>query len=139
MTKLSTLNLTQNINTAAVTFVNADVAATLKTLLTAGADDEIVKCLQFTSDDSTARVVDVLLNIGGTDYLLGSVNVPINSGTNGTVSAVDAFATLMPGLPVDALGKRVLPLKAGTIVKLRNQTQMTAAKTLTATIISEKF
>lgn len=140
MTKSATLNLTQNLNIAVVTFTNADAAATLKTLLTASADDEVVKAIQIVSDDTSARVIDLLISIGGVDTLLCAVNVPLSSGSNGTIIAVDALAaSLQPGLPLDALSKRVLPLKGGTLLKVRNQTQPTAAKTITITAITEKF
>lgn len=140
MSKSQTLNLTQNINLGAVQFTNADAAATLKTLLTAGADDEIVKGIQIVSDDTSARVLDFLVTINGVDVPLCSVSVAASSGTNGTAAAVDALAAaLQPGLPLDALGKRVLPLKALANVKVRNQAQNTAGKTISVTAISEKF
>ena len=63
---------------------------------------------------------------------LGSVNVPTLSGTSGTAAAVDLLSgTLMPGLPYDANGKRVLPLPAGAILKVASQATVTAAKTIT--------
>lgn len=140
MTKSTTLNLTQNLNNSFATFVNADVALTSKALLVAGANDETVKGIQITSDDTVARVIDILINNGAADFLLCSVNVPATSGTNGTTTAVDALsAALQPGLPLDSLGRRVLPLKGTYTLKVRNQTQQTAGKTITVTAISEVF
>lgn len=140
MAKSTSLPFTQDINNGFAAFTNADAALTAKTLFTADADDEVVKCIQIASDDTSARVVDLLINNGSTDYLLGSVSVPAASGTNGTTAAVDALAAgLFPGLPMDAVGKRVLPLKGGYALKVRNQAQITAAKTLTVTTISEKY
>ncbi|MDB5966700.1 MAG: hypothetical protein JWQ72_3200 [Polaromonas sp.] len=140
MTKAAILNLTQNIGLAAVQFTNADAALTAKQLLVAGVDDEVVKAIQIVSDDPAARVVDLLLTVGVVDVPLCSVNVPANSGANGVTAAVDALAAaLHAGLPLDALGKRVLPLKGLTVLKVRNQTQVAAAKTLSITAITEKF
>ncbi len=140
MPKSTSLNLTQTLQQGGVTFTNADAASTLKALLTAGTDDEVVKAVQIVSDDTSARVVDLLLNTGGSDLLLCSVNVPAGSGTNGTTPAVDALAAaLQPGLPMDALGKRVLPLKGGAILRVRNQAQVTAARTITVQAFSERF
>lgn len=138
--KSGTLNLTQNLGLAAAQFTNADVAASLKQLVLAGADDEVVKAIQIVSDDPAARVIDLLVNTGAVDVPLCSINVPASSGTNGLTAAVDALASaLQPGLPLDALGKRVLPLKGGMVLKVRNQTQVAAGKTVSITAISEKF
>lgn len=140
MAKQTALNLTQDIGNGFAAFTNADAALTLKAILTADADDEIVKGIQIVSDDSVARVIDILVNDGAADRFVTSVSVPANSGTNGVAAAVDALsAALNPGLPIDALGKRVLPLKGGYILKARNQTQPTATKTITVIAITEKF
>lgn len=141
MAKSTALNFTQNLNNNFKTFVNADSAATLKDLLTAGADDEIVKAISIVSDDTSARVFELLINDGSTSYSLGMVNVPITSGTTGAIAPVDALSSSLLGiaLPLDALGKRVLPLKAGYKLQVRNVTQVTAAKTVTFAAYSEKY
>lgn len=141
MAKSTDLTFTQNVNFKAVTFTNADAASTLKSLYTAAANDAVVKGLLIRSDETaTARVFDVLVNDGTTDYVIGAVNVPVNAGFNGTVAAVDALASaLFPGLPIDATGKRILPLKTGHSLKIRTQTQPTSGKTLTVSAIIEEY
>lgn len=140
MAKSKDLFLTRNHNLKGVTFVNADAALTLKTLYTASADDAIVKSINVTNSDATARVVDVLVNDTVTDYLLGSVSIPTASGTNGTTTSVDLLSgDLLRGLPFDALGKRVLPLKGGYLLKVRNQTQQAAATTMTVLAMIEEY
>lgn len=121
------------------TIVAAD-ASGLKTVYTAGSNDSVIKSLQVASDDTTARVLNVYINNGSTDYLLGAVSVAIASGTNGTTAAVDLLGgTLMPALPYDANGKRVLPLPAGYVLKVSSQTTVTAAKTVTITAMAEDY
>jgi hypothetical protein len=86
-----------------------------KELYTAGTNDAIVKALNVASFDSAARVMS--LWIVGTDMqpmLIGAVNIPLRSGDNGTAAAVDLLGgTLMPALPYDSNGKRVIMLQAG--------------------------
>lgn len=86
-----------------------------KELYTASTNDAVVKAINVASFDSAARVMS--LWIVGSDaqpVLIGAVNIPANSGNNGTAAAVDLLGgTLLPALPYDANGKRVIALKAG--------------------------
>jgi hypothetical protein len=86
-----------------------------KELYTAATNDATVKSINVASFDSAARVMSVW--IVGTDaqpVLIGAVNIPANSGNNGTAAAIDLLGgTLMPSLPYDANGKRIVILKAG--------------------------
>lgn len=139
MAKSTSLNFTQANKAGFATIVPADTT-TLRTVYTAGSNDSVVKQLQVVSDDSSARVLNVYINNTSTDYLLGSVNVPASSGSNGTAAAVDLLGgTLMPGLVYDANGKRVLPLPAGYILKVSSQTTVTTGKTVTVTALVEDF
>lgn len=139
MAKQSNLYITRTIKTPGVSIANAD-GTTAKTLYTAGADDAVMKSLMITSDDSAAQNVQVILNDGSTDRVLGTVPVPANAGTNGTIVAVDAFsATMLPGLPVDQNGKRVLPLQATHVVKLKSVAAVTAAKTISGVAVVEEY
>lgn len=99
---------------------NATFAVTvgiIKTLYTASSNDAIVKAINVSSADSAARVLTLWeqdVN-SGVMNLIGAVNIPASSGANGTAATVDLLGgTLMPSLPYDANGKRVVPLKAGT-------------------------
>lgn len=86
-----------------------------KEFYTASLNDAVVKSINVASFDSVARVMS--LWIIGTDnqpMLLGAVNIPANSGNNGTAAAIDLLGgTLIPALPYDSNGKRVVILKAG--------------------------
>lgn len=86
-----------------------------KELYTSSTDDAIVKGINVTSLDTSARVVSLwLVDTNENRSLIVSINVPISSGTSGTAAAVDLLSgTLLLPLPYDANGKRVLPLKAG--------------------------
>jgi hypothetical protein len=87
----------------------------LKDLYTASGDDAVVKAISVSSTDTAARVVSLwIIGADNQPTLVGAVNIPLRSGDNGTAAAVDLLGgTLMPALPLDATGKRALPLRAG--------------------------
>ena len=139
MTKTYTLPFTQSLKDGYATIVAADTTA-LKTVYTGGTNDSVVKALQAVTDDTSARVLNVYVNNGTTDYLVGSVSVAAASGTNGSTAAVDLLGgTLLPGLPYDSNGKRILPLQATHVLKVSSQTTVTAAKTVTVMALVEDY
>jgi hypothetical protein len=86
-----------------------------KELYTASTDDAVVKSINVASLDSAARVMSVwVIGTNSQPTLLGAVNIPANSGNNGTAATIDLLGgTLMPSLPYDANGKRIVALKGG--------------------------
>lgn len=86
-----------------------------KELYTASTDDAVVKAINVASLDSAARVMSVwVIGTNSQPTLLGAVNIPANSGNNGTAATIDLLGgTLMPSLPYDANGKRIVALKGG--------------------------
>mgnify|MGYP000084117866 CR=1 FL=1 len=93
----------------------------LKTLYTASTDGAIVKAINVASLDSAARVMSVWIADAatGNQMLLGAVNIPANSGNNGTAATIDLLGgTLMPSLPYDSNGKRIIELKGGQVLKV---------------------
>lgn len=100
---------------------NATFAVTsgiMKLLYTGSANDAVVKAINVASTDSAARTVTLWEQdaSGGQFNLVCAVNVPLTSGgaSGGAVAAVDLLGgTLLPSLPYDTNGKRVLPVKAG--------------------------
>jgi hypothetical protein len=139
MPKTNTLPFTQNIKLSAAVIEPADTT-TAKTVFTAGANDSVVKAINVQSTDSAARVLSLFVNNGSTDILIGRVNIPANSGNNGTSATVDLLGgTLMPSLPYDANGKRVLSLPAGYVLKAGTTTTVTSAAAITVTAIAEDY
>lgn len=139
MAKSDVLPFTQKSRTKGAIILNAD-GTTQKTVYTASTEDAVVKMLQIVSNDTSARVVDILVNISGTDYPLGSVTVPASSGTNGVAAAVDVLSgALITALPYDGSGKRVLPLEASVVLKVASQTTLTAGKQITVVASVEEY
>jgi hypothetical protein len=139
MAKSTNLNFTKNLKLSGVKILPADTT-TLKTLFTAGADDSVVKSINVQSTDTAARIVQLSVNDGTNDFLIGAVNIPLRSGDTGLVAAIDLLGgTLMPSLPYDANGKRILPLPAGYILKVNSQSTVTAAKEITFVCMAEDY
>ena len=138
MAKSESLYMTQAPVMGSALIQPADTT-TLKTVYTVGADGCKITCLQAVSDDSSARVLNIYIN-NGSDVLLGAVNVPITSGITGLIAAVDLLtATLFPGLAYDAMGKKVILLPAGSVIKVSSQTTVTTGKTITITLFGETY
>jgi hypothetical protein len=138
MAKSNVLNFTQNIELSGVKILLIDTTA-LKPLFTAGVNDSVVKAINVQSSDTSLRVIQLWVNDGTTDFLIGSVNVPASSGNNGTAATIDLLGgTLMPSLPYDANGKRVLPLPAGYILKV-NSTSNVALGAVTVVCMAENY
>ena len=137
MPKSQQLNFTQTRRFAANTIVAGDTT-TAKLLFTANTNDSVVKSIVVTSYDTTARILQLYANNGGTYYLLGSAAVPASSGANGTVAAVDLLSsTFNPATPYDANGKRVLPLPAG--VSIYANSTATVANTIFISVFAEDY
>jgi hypothetical protein len=110
--------------------VNAD-ASNKKTVVTAGANGSKLTALTACSDDTSARIVQVIVTRSATDYILASVPVPAGSGTDGSAAAVNLLnATILPGLSIDNDGQRYLFLESGDTLAVKATTTVTAAKTV---------
>jgi hypothetical protein len=139
MAKSTSLFLPVGANTQSITLTNADTTVA-KLCFTAGSNDSDIKAIVATSDDTAAINLKVYITRGGVDYLLGTVNIPIASGTNGTVASVDILsATPFPGLPVDSVGKRYIPLKNGDTLKVACLATMTSGKTCTVNVLGQDY
>jgi hypothetical protein len=107
---------------------------------TAGADDSNVKAILATTNDTTTINLAIYLTRGAVDYLIGTVNVPVASGTNGSAGTVDLLsASAFPGLPLDNVGKRYIPMKTGDTLKIGAIATMTAAKTCWVSVLGEDY
>jgi hypothetical protein len=110
--------------------LNADASAK-KTVVTAGANGTKLVSLTAASDDTVARVVQVILTRSATDHILASASVPAASGTDGTTAAVNLInSTILPGLPVDNDGQRYLFLESGDTLAVKSTTTVSVAKTV---------
>lgn len=139
MAKQTSLYITKQVKNPAKTLLPAHGAA-LQTLYTASADDAVVKSLMVRSSDTAAMNVVLAINDGVADFVLGTIAVPASSGNTGAIASVDLLSgTLLPGLPYDQSGKRILPLAAGTILKVGVLVAITAAKQIDVVGVVEEY
>lgn len=117
-------------------FANAD-GTTSVAIVTAGADDAILKSLSITSNDTASRVFEIILKQGATEFIIDTITVPPASGTDGVTPAMDGLTATF--LPQDRVDKKILPLKGGTILMARAQAAVTAAKTVAFVAVLEEF
>lgn len=122
-------------NLAEVTFIDTD-GTTPKDLVSGGADGTKVFSIAVTSDDTSDVVLDLFIHDGTTAYLVGAVNVPTLSGTDGSAAAVNLLdATALPWL--DASGEIFLP--SGYKLQVAPQAAVTTAKTVTVVCLAGNY
>jgi hypothetical protein len=139
MAKSTSLFLPKGANNQSVTILPADTTVA-KLVFTAGADDSDVKAIVATSNDTAAVNLAVYVTRSAVDYLLGTVNVPLGAGTDGTKPSVDVLAALgIPGLPLDDALKPYLPLKTGDTLKIGALVTITAAKTVWISVFGQDY
>jgi hypothetical protein len=136
--KQTTLYITQAYNHNAQIFANGDGTST-KLLIAADADDSKITSISITS--SAPSGVDILyyLNNGTTDYLIGSIDIPANSGFDGTVNAVNGLnRTNLPWIELDGVGNPYIKLKGTWSLRAAMKSTIPSG-TVTVTVTTEDF
>ena len=152
MAKTTTNPFTQTVKNPVVSLQNADgfIAASgllsptnTKLFITAGAEGSILKSLIIASDDIAIKTVSIYIStdLGTNKYLLGTVSVPINSGSTGAIANVDVLNnTFLTGLSIDQTGRQVLPLAIGATLYVGVITSaVTSGRVLHITGVAEDF
>lgn len=102
-------------------FQNADGTA-LKDLFTSPDGGMMLGVLRAASDDTAGVVLQFAVQLSGTDYVLGEVQIPAGSGTNSTTGWVDLLDSLNLG--------EAMNLPAGAKLRAKAKTAVTAAKVI---------
>lgn len=125
--------------TGVIQILPADTT-TLKTVVTGGASGTKVTSLLLSSTDTADKVVQLWLTRSGVSYLLGTVAVPLSSGTTAAILSINAFSTtVIPGLPTDNDGQRYLLLKSADKLEVAVTVTLTAAKVINAVAVAADF
>ena len=128
----------KNITGKGVTWTNSDAASTKKVISPAvGTEGCRIQAIAVTSDDTSNRDFSLYLNDGTTDFLIGTVQVPLTAGTTSAVASMNILSkvVLLPWLSSD--GSMLIP--PSWSLKLMNVTQVTAAKTVTVVTTSGDY
>lgn len=121
--------LISNVRDFLAKVVNGD-GTTNKGVVTPVAAGTRLKNLIATSDDTVARTFQLIKTVGGIDFILGEIDVPIGAGTDGATSAVDVFAGgRIKGLQTDGVSKWI-DVANGTTLSMKAKVAVTAAKTV---------
>lgn len=98
------------------------------TFFTAGVSGSKLEAIAATSTDTSAVVVQAIITVSSVDYVVGEINIPAGSGTNGTSEAVDVLnVTDLPWLTGDGVNQCLL-LASGVPLKFKAKTTVTAGK-----------
>jgi len=102
-----------------------------KTIYTAGANGSVIESLFVTSTDTADEDVILYVNDGTTDFQIGRIKVPLNSGNTNAVPTLDLMRhSQLPFFESDNAGNRVLKLKASHILKVAAAAAITSGKFL---------
>lgn len=96
----------------------------------AGTKSARIESLAICSDDTSAVNAQFAILKGGTAYLMGTVNVPTLSGTNGSAARVNALTVLGT---TDPDGIPTIEIEAGAKLQARSLVTVTSAKVVTIT------
>lgn len=139
MAKNQLLYFTKTAKQTGITFVNAD-GTSVKTLYTAPTDGAKVRAIVICSDDTSARDVLLYLSKSGTNYVVGHLDVPLGSGTNGTANAINGLNTTNLAWPTkDNNYNQYIELEGGESLKASMLVAVTAAKTVTIVVLTEDY
>jgi hypothetical protein len=116
-------------STVGATAIGVDgSAADAKVCYTAGAFGGICESIIVSTDNSAALVgiIVYILDVA-TVNPLGTVSVPLSSGSTAAAPAADIINGL-PGLPINSVYKKYIPLKANQTIKIASVSALTANK-----------
>jgi hypothetical protein len=132
MTVTATPIYPQTINSSVVTILPADTT-TLKTLYTGGTNGSKVENIVVTNTDSTAAyVVQIYITISSTNYLIGTINVPLSSGNTTSAPGINVISNSNVGtFARDPNGNAYIYVANGAVLKVASTTTVTTAKALT--------
>lgn len=117
----------------AVTFVNSD-STNIKVVFdnSAGTKAMRIEQLSICSNDTSARNVQFSRLVSGTDYTIGTVNVPAASGTDGSTPRVTGLSSSTSGIgTMDDDGIYSCWIPAGQKLDAKMLVAVTSGKTIT--------
>ncbi len=110
-----------------VQLLNAD-STNLKSFIPDQNTTTKIVALYATADE--AKVVQIYLTRGGTDFLMGTTSITANAGVDGTVATANLFDTI-PGLAVDNDGQKYFIMEDNDVLKVKATVAVTSLKTVT--------
>lgn len=113
------------------TWANSDGANAKKDLTAAATGNGLlIAAVSAISDDTSARLVQLFLNDGTTDFLIGTVNVPAASGTDGANGGIGLLSNVSL-VPLSSSSNGDIAIPAGWKLRAATTTAVTSGKTVT--------
>lgn len=123
----------QTVQNWAVQILPADTT-TLKTIATGATNGTKVEMINVTSTDTSARDVSLYWTISATNYVIGTVSIPITAGNTNSAPSVNLLSNAqIPNLQRDSNGNPYLYVKSGTTLAIASLTTVTTAKAIQVT------
>jgi len=131
MTVTATPIFPQTINNTFVQILPADTT-TKKTIYTGGTNGSKIENICITNTDTGAYTLNVYITASATDYLIGTVSVPLSAGNTTAAPSINllALANFLP-CNFDAFGNKYMYLASGSVLKVASTTTVTTAKAVT--------
>jgi hypothetical protein len=116
-------------------------STSMTTVYTGGTNGSKVFGMIAVSSDTIAHDVQIAISRSGTNYILGTVNVPIGAGNTGTVPSVNLFNNVqLVGLPIDSDNNPfVFLLDATDLLAVSMVTQVSSGKAVSVTALATDF
>lgn len=91
-----------------------------------------------TSNETSARDLQLVATIGGTDYILNTVSIPSNAGVASNVQSVFYLRSAQWNeLNNDIANNKVLELPSGTVIKVRVLVGITSSRSVNIVMTGE--
>lgn len=120
----------QTIKTNVAQILPADTTS-LKTLVTPGANGTRVDNIIVSSTDTSAKDLQFVITVSATDYVVGTLSIPANSGFTNAVPLVSVFAhSQFIAFNTDVNGNKHMYLANGAVLKVKALTTVTAARAI---------
>lgn len=123
----------QTITSPSVQILPADTT-TLKTLYTAGTNGSKVENIIATNTDTAAAYALTLTVVtSATNYIIGTINVPLSSGNTAAAPAVSLLNSANLPTAKDSNGNPYIYLASGSVLKVNSGTTVNSGKVVSVT------
>lgn len=116
--------------------IPTSTASTTTLLITAASTGTVITDILWRTSDATARTWEIIICATGSQATPENarvmINVPANSGNNGS-TAIASLAALVPALfDIDLAGNRIITLESGQSIYLKNNATTAGYNYITA-------
>jgi hypothetical protein len=128
----------QTLTSKTIQFAPGDTT-TEKTLITAGSVGTKVQSILAVSTDTSNRDIQLYISVGGTDLLIGTIQIPLGAGNTNSVPTINLLASAQIPWNTDAQGNKFIYLPATGLLRAAMGTTITAAKVVNLFCMCEDF